>query len=262
MDCRHCHAPLAGSYCSSCGQKALADDALTARAIGAEVWQHATDLFKTLRSLRALFVPGKLTADYISGNRRPYLSPLKVYLLCGAIFFMAAPYTGFTLDAIVAADGTGLISGSVNDAMARSGLSREHFEERFELRFQSVCTASLALSVAVVALLNAIFFLGKRRPAAAHVVFALHYVAFLYVLGIVSGAIAVRVSTPSAYTLPLLHSLLAPYLYFSLRRVYADTMARTIVKMALRRNPILFFLFQELRERNQHTALRQVDLPE
>jgi Protein of unknown function (DUF3667) len=231
MHCRHCHAPLAGPYCSSCGQQAIADDALTARAIGAEVWQHATDVdFKTLRSLRALFVPGRLTADYVSGHRRPYLSPIKVYLLCGAIFFMLAPYTGFTLDAIESADRTGLIGASVNDALTGSGLSRAHFQERFELRFQSVYTASLAISVAVVALLNAMFFRSRRQPAAAHVVFALHYVAFLYLLGIVTGLIAVRVSMPSAYTLPLLYSLLAPYLYFALRRVYTDTMVRTIVK--------------------------------
>ena len=233
MHCNHCHAPLAGRYCSACGQKALEDDALTARAIGAEVWQHATELdFKTLRSLRGLFVPGKLSADYIAGNRRPYLSPIKVYLLCGAMFFMAAPYTGFTLDAIVNADRTGLISGTVNDALGRSGLSRQHFEERFEIRFQSVYTASLVISVAVVALLNAMFFYGKRRPAAAHAVFALHYVAFLYLLGIVNGLITTGVSLPSAYTLPLLYLFLAPYLYFALRRVYADTKARTMFKAA------------------------------
>ena len=229
--CRHCGAPLSGPYCSSCGQKVIEDDALTARALGAEAWQHATELdFKTLRSLRALFVPGKLTADYINGHRRPYVSPLKVYLLCGAIFFLAAPYTGFTLDAIVAADRTGLLTTTVNDALTRSGLSREHFEDRFELRFQSVYTASLAISVAVVALLNAMFFRAKRRPAAVHVAFALHYVAFLYVLGIITGGIAAIASLPSPYTLPLLYALLAPYLYVALRRVYGDTTARTVMK--------------------------------
>ena len=73
----------------------MAEDALSARAIGAELWAHLSVFdFKTLRTLRALFVPGKLSAEFIAGHRRPYLTPLKVYLLCGAIFFLATPYTG------------------------------------------------------------------------------------------------------------------------------------------------------------------------
>jgi hypothetical protein len=231
MTCRHCHAPLAGPYCHACGQKAIEDDALTARAIGAEAWQHVTELdFKTLRSLRALCVPGKLTADYVAGRRRPYLAPVKVYLICGALFFLSAPYTGFTLDAIVGADRTGLIGGSVNDARTRSGLSDGHFEDRFEVRFQSVYTASLVLSVAVVALLTALLFRAKRQPAAAHAAFALHYVAFLYLVGILIGLVTPWLSIASAWTLPVLYSLLGPYLYFALRRVFADSPARTIVK--------------------------------
>jgi hypothetical protein len=231
MTCRHCDAPLAGLYCHACGQKALADDALTARAIGAEAWQHATALdFKTLRSLRTLFVPGKLTADFIDGHRLPYLSPVKVYLLCGALFFMATSLTGFTLDAIVTADRTGFIGKSVAESLQASGLTRAHFIERFELRFQSVYTVSLVISVAAVALLNALLFRRQRRPAAAHAVFALHYVAFLYLAGIAVGFIAVRVSMPSAYTLPLLYLFLGPYLFFALRRVYGDTPGRAIVK--------------------------------
>jgi hypothetical protein len=233
MQCRHCDAPLTGPYCAACGQKALEVDALTARVIAAEAWQHVSELdFKTLRTLRALLVPGKLAADYVGGRRQPYVSPLKVYLLCGTIFFFAAPYTGFTLDTIVGADRAGLLTAAVTDAVTRSGLSREHFEDRFEIRFQSVYTASLVISVAVVALLNALFFRRQRRPAAVHVVFALHYVAFLYLLGMLAGGISTATALPSPYTLPLLYSLLAPYLYSALRRVYADTGGRTAIKTA------------------------------
>jgi hypothetical protein len=229
--CRHCRAPLAGPYCHVCGQKAIEDDALTARAICAEAWQHVTELdFKTLRSLRALFVPGKLTADYLAGHRRPYLAPVKVYLLCGAIFFLAAPYTGFTIDAIVGADRTGLISGTVNDLRMKSGLSREHFDDRFEVRFQSVFTASLVLSVAVVALLTATLFRKPRRAAAVHVVFALHYVAFIYLLAIPIGLLTPWLSVASAWTLPILYAVLGPYMFFALRRVFADPPARTVMK--------------------------------
>lgn len=231
MNCRHCGTALVGSYCHTCGQKAIEDDELTARAIGAEAWQHVTDLdFKTLRSLRALLIPGKITADFIAGHRRPYLTPLKVYLLCGGLFFLVGDYTGFRLETMVAADRTGLIGRTVDNAIKASGLSREHFEERFELRFQSVYTASLAISVAAVAWLNALLFRKQRQPAAVHVVFALHYVGFLYLMGIAIGFIVVQLSLPSMITLPFLYALLGPYMYFALRRVYADTRTRTIIK--------------------------------
>ena len=55
MNCGYCHAELLGPYCHACGQKAIEEDALSARAIAAELWAHvpASD-FKTLTSLRAL----------------------------------------------------------------------------------------------------------------------------------------------------------------------------------------------------------------
>ena len=198
MNCRHCQTELAGPYCHACGQRAIAEDALSARAISAELWDHVPALdFKTVRSLRALFVPGKLTAEFIAGHRPPYLSPLKVYLLCAAIFFLATPYTGFTLDGIVATDGTGLLSKSVDSARQSSGLSPKHFADRFDLRFQSVYTVSLSLSVVALALMAALLFRAKRQPAGAHLVFALHYVAFLYLLGIGIGVATKALPPPS-----------------------------------------------------------------
>jgi hypothetical protein len=230
VNCRHCHAVLSGPYCHECGQKALADDALTARAIAADAWEHATALdFKTLRTLRAVFVPGLLTAEFIAGHRRPYLAPMKVYLLCGAIFFFAAPYTLFTLDGVVAADTTGLLRNSVESARQSSGLSPRHFAERFDWRFQSVYTVSLALSVAALALMTALLFRANRQPAAMHLVFALHYVAFLYLLGIVIGVGATG-PLPQALSLPLLYAILAPYMFFALRRVFRGGTTSTIVK--------------------------------
>jgi hypothetical protein len=205
-------------------------NALTAGAITAEAWQHVTELdFKTLRSLRALVVPGKLTAEFIAGHRRPYLSPMKVYLLCGAIFFLAAPYTGFTLESIVAVDRTGLIARSVEERFSASGLSRAHFEDRFELRFQSVYTASLVVSVAGVALLTALLFRAALLPAAAHAIFGLHYVSFLYLIAIPVGLLTPWLSVPSPWTLPILYSVLGPYLFFALRRVFAASILRTLL---------------------------------
>jgi hypothetical protein len=232
MICRHCRAELSGPYCHACGQKAVEEDALTARAFFADGWAHVSGVdFKTLDTLRALLIPGKLTAEFVEGHRRPYLTPIKIYLLCGGLFFLASPYTGFTLENIVAIDRTGLIAASVADARLASGLSPQHFADRFDLRFQTVYTITLSLSVAALAVFAALLFRAKQRPAGVHVVFALHYVSFLYLLGIVIG-FATR-TLPEGLSLPVLYTMLAPYMFFALRRVYQEPALRTTVKTIL-----------------------------
>jgi hypothetical protein len=76
--------------------------------------------------------------------------------------------------------------------------------------------------------MTAVLFRAQRHPAAVHLVFALHYVAFLYLLGIVVGFTSRPL--PLALSLPLLYSMLGPYMFFALRRIYRETTMRTIVK--------------------------------
>ena len=49
---------------------------------------------RTIRSLRTLIHPGRLTELYLSGKRAPYLAPLRLYLLASLILFSSA----FTLE--------------------------------------------------------------------------------------------------------------------------------------------------------------------
>ena len=92
--CRNCSADLTGQYCAACGQQRIDPDDLSARRYFRVLGRQIADFylqFKTLRSLRALFSPGLLTREFVEGRRRPYLSPVKVYFVCAAIFFVAVP---------------------------------------------------------------------------------------------------------------------------------------------------------------------------
>ena len=104
--CLNCGAPLAGPYCSVCGQKAhvhrtlgaFAEDFLTG-ALNFE-----GKIFKTLPML-ALW-PGQLTRRYIDGQRARFVSPLALFLFSVFLLFATIQLAG---------GGRGLENVSVGD---------------------------------------------------------------------------------------------------------------------------------------------------
>ncbi|HEU4688445.1 MAG TPA: DUF3667 domain-containing protein [Vicinamibacterales bacterium] len=229
--CANCGVALGGEYCHACGQRAIDDDELTvahALKVGANEVLHLES--KTLRTMARLFVPGALTEAYLAGHRAPYTSPLKLYLACAAIFFLCAPFAGYTLQDLLEGDTGGALKNMVNAETARSGLTPEHFAERFNLRFQTVYTLLLFVAMLGSAVMLALLFRRQHRPFGTHVVFELHYVSFLY-LSFIALGLALR---PFPLT-PLLSILSAfavfgPYMFLALRRVYGEPTGRTLWK--------------------------------
>jgi hypothetical protein len=97
--CPNCSAELTQEYCSNCGQQRIRPDDLSVRRFFRELFDEVANLdmkFKTVRTLRGLAIPGWLTAEYLGGRRQRYLTPLKVYLVCAAIFFYRRHSRGST----------------------------------------------------------------------------------------------------------------------------------------------------------------------
>ena len=44
----------------------------------------------------------------------PYLNPLRLYLVCATLFFLAAPWAGFTLEEMIQQDQSGTRSSLVS----------------------------------------------------------------------------------------------------------------------------------------------------
>ena len=86
--CRNCRAPLAGDYCSRCGQR---ERDLRLADVAAEALEDLTDLDSRLwRTLKGLLLrPGSVTADYISGRRARYIPPIRLYLVVSFVVFLA-----------------------------------------------------------------------------------------------------------------------------------------------------------------------------
>ncbi len=105
--CRNCGAPLAGRYCSSCGQAAHLHRSMA--SLGHDllhsVFHFDGKFFRTIPEL--VLYPGRLTRRYIDGERAKFVSPLALYLfmvfLMYAVFGLAGQSTLQTVPRDVAA---------------------------------------------------------------------------------------------------------------------------------------------------------------
>jgi len=88
--CANCGAPLAGKYCSECGQRHLHQPVHHFWHFVSEALEDLTHadsrLWQTLRAL--LFRPGLLTQEFLEGHRVRYLPPVRLYLVVSLIFFI------------------------------------------------------------------------------------------------------------------------------------------------------------------------------
>jgi hypothetical protein len=232
--CPNCSAELEGQYCSACGQRRIDPGDLSARRFVHEVAdQVATSefKFKTLRTLRALLTPGLLTTEFLAGRRQRYLGPIKVYFVCAAIFFLAAPLAGFTLQSLIADDQSGDLMSRVAARAGERGLDPVVLSQRFDLRLPSVYTLTLGSGViAVAAMLRLLF--RRTIPFGAHVIFALHYFSFLYLVTATAGSTRrFGLADEVAATIAVL--LIVPYLFIALKRAYLGSIPWTLLKSAV-----------------------------
>lgn len=231
--CPNCTAELSGRYCSECGQARIAPGDLSARRFFKDLAEETAGLrvkFKTLSSLGALLIPGRLTGEYLAGRRQPYLAPLQIYLVCAALFFLAAPMAGFTLGSMIASDQTGELASLVEARTAERGLDPVIVNQRFDVKVKTVYTIALGAGVILMALLLQLLF-RAGLPFGAHLALALHYFSFAYLATAFVG-IMHRLGVFEQAAAGLGVCLIAAYLFVALRRIYAGSKAYILLRWA------------------------------
>ncbi|MGO1541567.1 MAG: DUF3667 domain-containing protein [Luteimonas sp.] len=90
--CENCRAALQGGYCHLCGQP----EQSPVRHLG-----HATEeVFESFwhldgrifRTLRELWIPGRVACEYLSGHRVRYVAPLRLFVILTALTFFVAQF--------------------------------------------------------------------------------------------------------------------------------------------------------------------------
>lgn len=87
--CLNCQGILPDEawYCPKCGQKCT-DGRISIKELFVEFVGAVLNIdSKLFRTLRWLFVPGRLTTEYFIGKRKSYVHPLRLFLVTGVIFF-------------------------------------------------------------------------------------------------------------------------------------------------------------------------------
>lgn len=88
--CENCHTPLAGEYCHHCGQPAhnpLKSFAHAVEDVFESFWHLDGRIFRTLREL---WIPGRIACNYLAGQRVRYLPPLRLFVIMSLFAFFVA----------------------------------------------------------------------------------------------------------------------------------------------------------------------------
>lgn len=190
VPCANCAEPLVGRFCARCGEQRVGPADHTLRRFLEhlfEAFTHADGkVFLTVRSL--LTRPGRLTADYQRGKRKPYIPPLQIFLICNLVFFLLHPLIGsntLTTDLNTQLHYTwhhGIAESLVTPRLALRAVTVEAYAAVFD-------PAAITLAKSLVILLVPFFSLAvmalhwrQRRHYAAHLVFSLHFGAFWLLL--------------------------------------------------------------------------------
>ncbi|MDB4906317.1 MAG: hypothetical protein JWO05_1101 [Gemmatimonadetes bacterium] len=239
--CANCDTPLTGHFCSNCGAPRLDERPLTVHRFGHEiVAEFASVDSQTMATVRSLLrKPGELTAAFVSGRTRQFLSPIRVYLLAfgfamlvGSTWRAADPYDvnriarQVTANPSIAAD-RATYARLGHKLAVRAKMTDAQFLDHTSQVWTRVTTSPWVhlLDPLIVAAMLAVILRKRKRSYAAHVVYGLHLLAYNILLSIVTTAMHTYALAAGSQLLNGLISLLhwvaiGAYFYFGTRRLY------------------------------------------
>ena len=180
------------NFCAHCGEKRHGNHDFSLNHVlaeAAEAFFHVDS--KIIRTLKTLVsTPGKLTADFFLGRRKPYMSPLQTFFVCNLLFFILQPFTGLEILApplrvFEANDLMGKTATRLVDRrLAKEHLSRsnpeqfQEFTERFDKLAHLQAKSLILVLSPMLAIILAILNIGRKRYLSEHIIFSLHAYAW------------------------------------------------------------------------------------
>ncbi len=264
--CLNCSAELHGEFCSACGQRDK-EIHVPVKELASEFIDVLPSFDRRLRRsiLPLIFSPGMLTLEYLSGKRKQYISPFKLYFAVSFLFFLVSSI----------ADDTEV------KKRALSGISSEHSERTSinDTAFVSVGNADnslrftvqdsaeveqvlgpkmktalknlkanpglmfdkikehrpkiIFLLMPVFALLLKLLYLRSRTLYVKHLVFSFYFHSFLFIIFLLTELIDIMPFSLMGYLTYPLYLGIPVNLYYGLKRVYRQTPWKTAVKLFL-----------------------------
>jgi hypothetical protein len=225
--CPECGSPSRGTYCPNCGEQ-METHPFSVKHYVKEIFHEFavfdTKFFRTIPAL--LFKPGFLTVEYIAGRRKRYLAPARLYTLIAFFsFFALGYYLSHELQSLfqstLASEGRSqIIFGT---ATGEKGLQLAETWLKFTIEVSPYVL--LLCSTPAFALFLKLIYLKRRMLFAEHLVFSFHFYAFSLIVVIDSLLVQTNYGFYIAATIFLL------YLYFALKKYYADRGFRLVARL-------------------------------
>jgi len=231
--CTNCGTALAGSYCSSCGQKT----APLAPTLGYFAHELTHELLhvdgKIFRSLRLLLTrPGFLTREIFAGRRASYVSPIRLYLIASILSFAISGLVGRYDEGV-----TGEYIPDPGETVDPAVLNRM---SEVELTVSTALNVWLPRAMFVLVPLFAALVMRRRRHSGhtypQHLYFALHvHAAWFFALAASSLLQAALVRLPYAALATDIGAELymIGYLFVAFRGVYETTIWGTLSRTVI-----------------------------
>ena len=266
--CLNCGVPLAGPYCSSCGQRNIPPYPSVRELVVDAFWELSGWDGRFAATVRELFRhPGKLTREFLEGRRARYISPLRLYLMASLVYFLAA--------ALVSKDGGLKISTTttdkhtiaatpgapdrVADAISAAVAGNAPDSAKLAQAFRDIDRAPAILRpflrrlvvdpkgfqrglieamprvffalVPVFAAIVALFY--RRRKYPEHLYFAIHVHSFVFLALLLKvGARLTHISAISTIAGLVVLVWIPTYATIAFRRLYGGSVTGTLVKEA------------------------------
>lgn len=238
--CPNCDHDVTTRYCPACGEHALDPKYLTMRGLLAQLAHMLVSLdSKTIRTVRTLVMrPGCLTMAFQQGRRVAFLGPFKIFILANVLFFAVQSSTELRVystrleQQVDAEDGTDLGRALVDRYLAKSGLTLDEYAAVYNRAVSVNARSMIGLMVLPFALCIPLICWRSGRPFSVHVVFSLHFYAFVLLLycipatlvaveGLFGSAALVSRTADNLISVVLL-GIRAVYLYLAIKPVYGS----------------------------------------
>ena len=233
--CPNCSTSLLGSHCHECGQKRIDPGDFSLKRFLGRALNDFTDLEsnKIFRTFSALVVrPGSLAAEYLAGRRGNYLGPVKLYLTFSALYFL---FAWTVLSDVRGSSAQRIARHPETVRMARQrGIDAGVLADKIQGKAEKYASALRFFSVLISGTFLAALYFRMKKYYVEHLVFSLYYYSFDFfckslfaLLFLATTAIGFRLPT---MLLNFFYPIALVYLIFSLRRVYQQKWAMTVVK--------------------------------
>jgi hypothetical protein len=240
--CPNCNSEVCTAFCAQCGEKPLHPHDLKLRSLLSQAFTALTSVdSRVIRSFRwLLFRPGELTLAFLQGRRKQFVAALPLFLLANVLFFTVqsiSPEKVFSsplVSHLDQQDWQTLARQLVDAKLAANNSTLETYAPIFDRAVALNAKSLVILMIVPLLLLLPVLFHRSHRPFAAHIVFALHTLAFqlvlLCILLLVTAAATWAGAEATFASRSVDHALFgiyltgcATYIYLATRKVYGSS---------------------------------------